>query len=89
MHDAVVVQVLQRQHGFGEVKPGQLQRQRPDVLQQRGAVPACRVEEGRIATTNRPIPTRYRDARPPTVPPDPTRCGLDPPRIAASILVSR
>lgn len=40
--DAVVVEILQRQDGLREVHPSHVDRQRSDVLQQRGAVAACR-----------------------------------------------
>ena len=38
VHDAVVVDVLQGQHRLSEVHTGHLHGQRPDVLQQGGAV---------------------------------------------------
>ena len=38
VHDAVVVQVLQREHRLREVQPRQVHRQRTDVLQQRRTV---------------------------------------------------
>lgn len=40
MHDAIVVQVLEGQDSLSKVEPSQLQRQRPDVLQQCRTVPA-------------------------------------------------
>lgn len=40
MHDAVVVQVLERQHRLGEVQAGHVHGQRAHVLQERGAVAA-------------------------------------------------
>lgn len=42
VHDAVVVQVLQREHGLCEVHARHLHGKGPDVLQQGGTVSTCR-----------------------------------------------
>lgn len=41
VHDAVVVQVLQGQHGFRKVQTHHVHGQGPDVLQQSGTVSSC------------------------------------------------
>lgn len=46
VHDAVVVQVLERQHRLSKVHASHVHRQRAHVLQQGGTVSTCRGQHG-------------------------------------------